>query len=81
VHNVRELPGALLARTPLILLSPLYPTSSHPGWKPIPRMRAAALARLGERKLLALGGMDARKYALVKRLGFRGWAGISAFRT
>ena len=81
VHNVRELRGALLARTPLILLSPLYPTSSHPGWKPIPRMRAAALARLGERKLLALGGMDARKYALVKRLGFRGWAGISAFRT
>ena len=81
VHNVRELPGALLARTPLILLSPLYPTSSHPGWKPIPRMRAAALARLGERKLLALRGMDARKYALVKRLGFRGWAGISAFRT
>ena len=81
VHNVRELRGALLARTPLNLLSPLYPTSSHPGWKPIPRMRAAALARLGERKLLALGGMDARKYALVKRLGFRGWAGISAFRT
>ena len=81
VHNVRELRGALLARTPLILLSPLYPTSSHPGWKPIPRMRAAALARLGERKLLALRGMDARKYALVKRLGFRGWAGISAFRT
>ena len=81
VHNVRELRGALLARTPLILLSPLYPTSSHPGWKPIPRMRAAALARLGERKLLALGGMDARKYALIKRLGFQGWAGISAFRT
>jgi len=81
VHNVRELRGALLARTSLILLSPLYPTSSHPDRKPIPRMRAAALARLGRRKLLALGGMDARKYALIKRLGFQGWAGISAFRT
>jgi len=81
VHNARELRGALLARTPPILLSPLHPTSSHPDRKPIPRMRAAALARLGGRKLLALGGMDARKYALIKRLGFQGWAGISAFRT
>ncbi|HEX5258178.1 MAG TPA: thiamine phosphate synthase [Sphingomicrobium sp.] len=81
VHNARELRRALLARTPLILLSPLYPTSSHPDRKPIPRMRAAALARLGGRKLVALGGMDARKYARIKRLGFQRWAGISAFRT
>jgi thiamine-phosphate pyrophosphorylase len=44
-------------------------------------MRAAALARLGGRSLLALGGMDARKFARIGRLGFRGWAGISAFRT
>ena len=81
VHNVRELRAALLARTPMILLSPLFSTRSHPDWKPIPRMRAAALARLGGRKLLALGGVDARKFARIKRLGFQGWAGISAFRT
>src|ERR1700759_27523 len=67
VHNMRELRAALLARTPLILLSPLHPTSSHPGWKPIPRMRAAAFARLGGRKLLALGGMDARKFERIRR--------------
>jgi thiamine-phosphate pyrophosphorylase len=81
VHNARELRAALSARTPLILLSPLYPTSSHPDWKPIPRMRAAALARLGGRKSLALGGMDARRFERIKRFGFQGWAGISAFRT
>jgi thiamine-phosphate pyrophosphorylase len=81
VHNAGELRRALLARTPLILLSPIFPTRSHPDWKPIPRMRAAALARLGRRKLVALGGMDARKFARIKRLGFQGWAGISAFRT
>lgn len=81
VHNARELRRALLARTERILLSPIYPTASHPDWSPIPRMRAAALARLGKRKLLALGGMDARKYARIRRLGFQGWAGISAFRT
>ncbi len=49
VHNVRELRAAMLQRTPLILLSPLYPTTSHPDWQPLPRMRAAALARLGGR--------------------------------
>jgi thiamine-phosphate pyrophosphorylase len=44
-------------------------------------MRAAALARLAGRRLIALGGMDARKFARIENLGFRGWAGISAFRT
>ena len=81
VHDLRELRSAMLRRTPLILLSPLYRTSSHPDWKPLPRMRAAALARLGGRKLVALGGMDARRFARIKPLGFQGWAGISAFRT
>ena len=81
VHNVGELRRALLARTPLVLLSPIYPTATHPGWAPIPRMRAAALARLGERRLVALGGMNSKRYAAVERLGFIGWAGISAFRT
>jgi thiamine-phosphate pyrophosphorylase len=80
VHDVRELRRALLTRMPLILLSPIYRTSSHPDWRSLPRMRAAALARLANRRLIALGGMDARRYATVKPLGFIGWAGISAFR-
>jgi thiamine monophosphate synthase len=44
-------------------------------------MRAAALAALGSRKLIALGGMNAERYARIAQLGFMGWAGISAFRT
>jgi hypothetical protein len=81
VHNMRELRRALLSRTPLILLSPIHETGSHPDWKPLPRMRAAALAALGSRKLIALGGMNAERYARIAQLGFIGWAGISAFRT
>jgi thiamine-phosphate pyrophosphorylase len=81
VHNLRELRNALLRDVPLILLSPIFPTRSHPEWRPIPRMRAAALARLANRRLLALGGMDAKRYATIAPLGFIGWAGISAFRT
>jgi thiamine-phosphate pyrophosphorylase len=70
---------ALLGRTPLILLSPIHPTRSHPDRRPLPRMRAAALARLAKRRLVALGGMDARRYAKIARLGFSGWAGIDAY--
>ena len=81
VHNLRELRAALLANTPLILLSPLYPTRSHPEWAALPRMRAAALARLSGRRLIALGGMNDKRFARMATLGFIGWAGISAFRT
>lgn len=80
VHDVRELRLALLRRTPLVLLSPIRETRSHPGWKPLPRMRAAALAALADRKLVALGGMNPKRYAKIAPLGFIGWAGISAFR-
>lgn len=81
VHNPVELRKALMRRTPLVFLSPIHPTSSHPDWAPLHPMRAATLARLGGRKLGALGGMDARRYSRVKNLGFRYWAGISAFRS
>ena len=81
VHNLHELRQALLRRTPLILISPLYRTSSHPDWPPLPKMRAVALARLARRRAVALGGVNQKRYAKVAPLGFIGWAGISAFRT
>jgi thiamine-phosphate pyrophosphorylase len=81
VHNVRELRRALFRRKPMILLSPIHETRSHQDWKPLPRMRASALARLAGREAIALGGMNARRYARIAPLGFVGWAGISAFRT
>ena len=80
VHDIRELRRALLRRTRVILLSPIYSTASHPDWRPLPRMRAAALARLAGRRLIALGGMNSKRFRRVERLGFQGWAGISAFR-
>lgn len=79
-HNMRQLRQAMLRRVPLILLSPIYPTASHPDWRPIPRMRAASLARLTGRRAIALGGMNHQRYAKIALLGFSSWAGISAFR-
>jgi len=81
VHNQRELTRAMLRRAPMILISPLFKTASHPDWRPLPRMRAGALARLARRRAIALGGMNKKRYAKIASLGFIGWAGISAFRT
>ena len=80
VHNLTELRKALLSGTRLVLLSPIFPTRSHPDWKPLPRMRVAAYRRLARRDLVALGGMNEGRFAKVKRLGFQAWAGIDAFR-
>jgi thiamine-phosphate pyrophosphorylase len=79
VHDLHELTRALLGRKTLIFLSPICPTRSHPSWKRLPRMRAATLARLGGRRVFALGGMNVRRYARIAPLGFIGWAGISAW--
>jgi thiamine-phosphate pyrophosphorylase len=78
-HDGAELRRALLARAPSP--SPIFATRSHPDWRAVPRMRAASLARVADRRLLALGGTDAQRYAIIAPLGFAGWAGISAFRT
>lgn len=81
VHNQSELTKALLQRTSLILVSPVHSTRSHRDWKPLPRMRAATMARLAGRRAIALGGMNGQRFAKIAPLGFLGWAGISAFRT
>ncbi|QNM82086.1 thiamine phosphate synthase [Sphingomonas sabuli] len=79
VHSMRELRRAGSRRTKWIFLSPLFPTASHPGAAPLPLMRAATLARLAAVPVVALGGMRARRFARVHRLGFAGWAGIDAY--
>ena len=79
VHTMRELRRAHLAEVSLMFLSPVFPTASHPDWQPLPRMRAAAMIRLANAPVIALGGMSARRFRLVKPLGFQGWAGIGAW--
>ena len=81
IHNLAELQRAGIAKVPLLFLSPIYPTQSHPEWKPLPRMRVAALVRLARVRVIALGGMDERRFRRIERLGFSGWAGIDAWRT
>ncbi|MGN6156132.1 MAG: thiamine phosphate synthase [Sphingomicrobium sp.] len=79
VHGAAEIRKAALSGTPLLFLSPMFPTRSHPDWLPIEPMRAAALLRLAKAPVIALGGMDERRFRRVRRLGFSGWAGIGAY--
>lgn len=79
VHSAKELGKALLRDPQLLFLSPLFPTRTHPDWTPLPRMKAAVLARLSPRPIHALGGMDRRRFARVRRLGFAGYGAIDGW--
>lgn len=80
VHTMCELRRSGSAAAPVIFLSPIFATASHPRWMPLPRMRAATLARLSRMPVIALGGMSKRRFASVAKLGFHGWAGIDAWK-
>ena len=76
-HDAREVIAGMRAGADLILISPVFPTRSHPGSRTLGLCRAMALARLAPGKAVALGGMNARRF---KRLrGFVGWAAIDAW--
>lgn len=81
VHNMRELRNALTANVQLLFLSPIFRTRSHPDRAQLPRMRAATLVRVAKRSVIALGGMNRRRFGTTQRLGFAGWAGIDAWTT
>jgi thiamine-phosphate pyrophosphorylase len=75
-HNARELARV---RAHAVLLSPVFATRSHPGAKKLGPVRFARLSRLSEAPVIALGGMDARRFRHLAGLGAYGWAGIDAF--
>lgn len=71
VHSLRELCGA--TRADAVLLSPLFPTRSHPGGAVLGPLRALLIARNARVPVLALGGMTP---ARARRLPLHGWAAI-----
>ncbi len=78
VHNRRELAEARRNGADLVLISPVFATASHAGAPVLGRSGLMRLAKLARgMKVIALGGMDARKAAA---LNVHGWAAIDAFR-
>lgn len=72
-HSLREIGQAVRARADAVLLSPVFPTRSHPGGKVLGPVRFLLLARQSPLPVLALGGMNRARAA---RLGVQGWAAI-----
>ena len=81
VHNRTELAQSLRSDVDLVMISPMFATASHPGVRPMGRMKFMALAkRANGAAVIALGGMTARKAATLDKRIVHGWAAIDAFR-
>ena len=72
-HDLREIGRANRDGAEAVLLSPIYPTSSHPDAKPLGRARFLLLAKHSVAPVIALGGMTARRF---RGLPAHGWAAI-----
>lgn len=72
-HGPREIAMANRKGADAVLLSPVYPTRSHPGAPVLGPVRFRALARLSKAPVIALGGMTSHGAA---RLQSDRWAAI-----
>lgn len=77
VHRRRELVQAGDAWA--VFVSPVFATRSHPGARPLGRVRLGLLIRGSRAPVIALGGMNARRARSLKPLGIHGWAAIDAW--
>jgi thiamine-phosphate pyrophosphorylase len=76
-HDADELAAA--AGADIALLSPVFPTASHPGAPALGPARFCALAASADMPVLALGGVDARNAARLPGPNVAGLAAIGAF--
>jgi thiamine-phosphate pyrophosphorylase len=79
VHSRREAIAAIRAGADALLVSPVFPTRSHPGAPVLGPIRFGLMVRGLKLPILALGGMDARKAKRLRPLGIHGWAAIDAW--
>jgi thiamine-phosphate pyrophosphorylase len=79
VHSRTEAIAAKRAGADLLFVSPVHATRSHPGARPLGPRRAAMIARGLGIPAIALGGMNAARFATLRNSGFYGWAAIDAW--
>ncbi|MBT3305115.1 MAG: thiamine phosphate synthase [Alphaproteobacteria bacterium] len=78
-HSPQALFRAARAGVDAALVSPVFPTASHPGAPPLGAIRLAAMCRLCPMAVYALGGVSAATARRLKNSGAAGVAGIGAF--
>lgn len=79
VHNRQEIIAAERAGAALLLLSPVFPTRSHPGAKTLRPLGFGQLIRTTQIPVIALGGMAPNRFKRLESFGARGWAAIDAW--
>ena len=78
VHSMAEAAQAAVVGASLVFVSPVFKTRSHPGRSALGPVLASRIAQSARAPAIALGGMDARKFAQLCEW-FHGWAGIDAW--
>lgn len=76
VHGRAEIVAAERAGAALLLLSPVFPTRSHPGARSLGPARFGLLANGARVPVIALGGMTSERARRVRGAGAAGWAAI-----
>jgi len=72
-HNLLEIAQAGRMRADAVMLSPVFPTRSHPGGRTLGALRFLMLAKYARAPVIALGGMNIRN---ARRLKWQKWAAI-----
>ena len=79
VHSRREAIAAIRNGAKLLFVSPVHPTRSHPGARTLGPARLGLLIRGLNARIIALGGMNERRWRALSPLEVHGWAGIDAW--
>lgn len=80
VHGPSEIARANRCGADLVFLSPLFRTQSHPEARGLGPLHFQSLASLAFVPVIALGGMNRARAAMLGIKRIHGWAAISAFR-
>jgi thiamine-phosphate pyrophosphorylase len=77
-HDPAQAVAAMRAGADALFVSPVFATASHPGAPTLGPVRFGLLAKRLPVPVIALGGVDARRFRRLKPLGAYGWAAIDA---
>jgi thiamine-phosphate pyrophosphorylase len=75
-HNLKEIRAGERSHADFLLLSPLFPTRSHPSVKALGCLGFAKLVRATALPVIALGGVRREDQRRLLNLGAYGWAAI-----
>ena len=77
-HDMREIAQANRIAADAVMLSPVFPTRSHPGATTLGAMRFLHMAKQARMPVIALGGMDS---LYSRQLRWKRWAAVDGMST